>query len=73
MTKCFGPEFKSQAIDYALANSHQPLVSIAVKLGVSYLTSDKWFRTANPEGSSKRIESDDILQMVGIDKNTVLS
>lgn len=48
MAKRFGQEFKQQAIDYALANnSHEPLASIAVKLGVGYSTLDKWIRTAS--------------------------
>lgn len=55
MAKRFSPEFKQQAIDYALANSHESLASIAVKLGVGYSTLDKWIRMANPEGSSKRL------------------
>lgn len=54
MAKRFSSEFKQQAIDYALANSHEPLASIAVKLGVGYSTLDKWIRMANPDGSSKR-------------------
>lgn len=54
MAKRFSPEFKQQAIDYALANSHEPIASIAVKLGVGYSTLDKWIRMANPDGSSKR-------------------
>ena len=51
MAKRFSLEFKQQAIDYALANSHE---SLAVKLGVGYSTLDKWIRMANPDGSSKR-------------------
>lgn len=54
MAKRFSPEFKQQAIDYAFANSHEPLASIAVKLGVGHSTLDKCIRMANPEGSSKR-------------------
>lgn len=34
MAKCFSPEFKQQAIEYALANLHESLVAIARKLGV---------------------------------------
>ncbi|SDC29345.1 Transposase [Acinetobacter boissieri] len=49
MAKRFSQEFKQQAIDYALANSHELLASVAVKLGVGYSTLDKWIRTANPE------------------------
>lgn len=54
MAKRFSPEFKQQAIDYTLANSHESLTSIAVKLGVGYSTLDKWIRLVNPDGSSKR-------------------
>ncbi|MBF7684506.1 transposase, partial [Acinetobacter sp. B10A] len=42
MAKRFSQEFKQQAIDYALANSHEPLATIAGKLGVGYSTLDKW-------------------------------
>ena len=54
MAKRFSPEFKQQAIDYALSNSHESLTSIAQKLGVGYSTLDKWIREANPANSSKR-------------------
>lgn len=54
MAKRFSPEFKQQAIDYALSNSHKSLTSIAQKLGVGYSTLDKWIREANPANSSKR-------------------
>lgn len=54
MAKRFSQEFKQQAIDYALANSHEPLATIAGKLGVGYSTLDKWIRVSNPQGSSKR-------------------
>lgn len=53
MAKRFSLEFKQQAIDYELANSHEPLVSIAVKLGVGYSTLDKWIHISNSNGSSK--------------------
>lgn len=54
MAKRFSPEFKQQAIDYALTHSHEPLAKIAQHLGIGYSTLDKWVRAANPEGSSKR-------------------
>ncbi|MFM2333357.1 MAG: hypothetical protein RIQ74_2200 [Pseudomonadota bacterium] len=54
MAKRFSPEFKQQAIDYALSNSHESVPAIAQKLGVGYSTLDKWIREANPAGSSKR-------------------
>lgn len=54
MAKHFSPEFKQQAMVYVLANSDEPLASIAVKLGIGYSTLDKWMRMANPHGSSKR-------------------
>ncbi len=38
MAKRFSPEFKQQAIDYAFANAHESLATIAVKLVVSYST-----------------------------------
>mgnify|MGYP000382014409 CR=1 FL=1 len=48
MAKRFSPEFKQQAIDYALSNSHESVAAIAQKLGVGYSTLDKWIREANP-------------------------
>ena len=45
MAKRFSPEFKQQAIDYALSNSHEPIAAIAQKLGVGYSTLDKLNRT----------------------------
>lgn len=44
MAKRFSPEFKQQAINYALSNSHEPIAAIARKLGVGYSTLDKWIR-----------------------------
>ena len=41
MAKRFSPEFKQQAIDYALSNSHESVAAIAQKLGVGYSTLDK--------------------------------
>ena len=40
MAKRFSPEFKQQAIDYALSNSHESVAAIAQKLGVGYSTLD---------------------------------
>ena len=53
MAKHFSPEFKQQAIDYILSNSHESVATIAQKLGVDYWTLDKWFRETNPASSSK--------------------
>ncbi len=36
MAKRSSPEFKQQAIDYALSNSHEPIAAIAQKLGVGF-------------------------------------
>ncbi|MDM1021541.1 transposase, partial [Acinetobacter sp. VNK23] len=47
MAKRFSPEFKQQAIDYALSNSHESVAAIAQKLGVGYSTLDKWIRESN--------------------------
>ena len=66
MAKRFSSEFKQQAIDYALANSHKSLASIAVKIGVGYSTLDKWIRETNSMGSSKRqlsLEQQRILEL----------
>jgi len=66
MAKRFSSEFKQQAIDYALANSHESLASIAVKIGVGYSTLDKWIRETNSMGSSKRqlsLEQQRILEL----------
>lgn len=68
MAKRFSPEFKQQAIDYALANSHESLASIAVKLGVGYSTLDKWIRMANPEGSSKRQLTPEQQRIIDLEK-----
>jgi transposase len=54
MAKRFSPEFKQQAIVYALSNSHESVTAIAQKLRGGYSTLDKWIREANPIGSSKR-------------------
>lgn len=54
MAKRFSPEFKQQSIEYALANTHEPLAVIAKKLGVGYSTLDKWVRAMNLAGTSKR-------------------
>lgn len=37
MAKRFSPEFKQQAIECVLANSHEPLAAIVRKLGVGDL------------------------------------
>ena len=66
MAKRFSPEFKQQAIDYALSNSHESVVAVAQKLGVGYSTLDKWIRETNPTGSSKRqlsLEQQRILEL----------
>lgn len=47
MAKRFSPEFKQQSIEYALANTHEPLAVIARKLGVGYSTLDKWVCAMN--------------------------
>ena len=47
MAKRFSPEFKQQAIECVLANSHEPLAAIVRKLGVGYSTLDKWIRETN--------------------------
>ncbi|MEG2721987.1 MAG: hypothetical protein RR944_04600 [Acinetobacter sp.] len=47
MAKRFSPEFKQQAIDYALANSHESLAAIASTSGVGYSTAIlEYFREA---------------------------
>lgn len=50
---CSSLEFKQQTIDDTLINSYESVAAIAHRLGVSYLTLDKWFCEANPAGSSK--------------------
>lgn len=54
MAKRFSSEFKQQAIDYALANSNEPLSTIANKLGIGYSTLDKWVCQSSEAGSIKR-------------------
>ena len=68
MAKRFSSEFKQQAIDYALANSHESLASIAVKLGVGYSTLDKWIRETNSMGSSKRQLSPEQQRILQLEK-----
>ena len=68
MAKRFSPEFKQQAIDYALSNSHEAIAAIAQKLGVGYSTLDKWIREANPVGSSKRQLSPEQQRIVELEK-----
>lgn len=66
MLRRFNPEFKKQAIDYALAKYHKSLAAIAQKLGVGYATLDKWILEANPKSSSKRqisLEKQRILEL----------
>lgn len=53
MAKRFRPEFKQQAIDYALSNSHESVAVITQKLGSGYSTLYKWIRETNPTGSNK--------------------
>ena len=72
MAKRFSPEFKQQAIDYALSNSnsnsHESVAAIAQKLGVGYSTLDKWIREANPVGSSKRQLSPEQQRILELEK-----
>ena len=51
---CSSPDFKQQALDYALSNSHEPIAAIAQKSGVGYSSLDKGISETNPTGSSKR-------------------
>jgi transposase-like protein len=68
MAKRFSPEFKQQAIEYALANSHEPLAAIATKLGVGYSTLDKWVRDSNHIGTSKRPLSPEQQRIADLEK-----
>ncbi|RZG77046.1 IS3 family transposase [Acinetobacter sp. WCHAc060033] len=68
MAKRFSPEFKQQAIDYALSNSHESVAAIAQKLGVGYSTLDKWIRETNPTGSSKRQLSPEQQRILDLEK-----
>ncbi|MDC4265495.1 IS3 family transposase [Acinetobacter baumannii] len=68
MAKRFSPEFKQQAIDYALSNSHEFVAAIAQKLGVGYSTLDKWIRETNPTGSSKRQLSPEQQRILDLEK-----
>ena len=68
MAKRFSPEFKQQSVDYALANSHEPLSAVANKLGIGYSTLDKWIREANPVGSSKRQLSPEQQRILELEK-----
>lgn len=68
MAKRFSPEFKQQAVEYALANSHDPLAAIATKLGVGYSTLDKWVRDTNTTGTSKRVLSPEQQRILELEK-----
>jgi len=68
MAKRFSPEFKQQAIDYALSNSHEPIAAIAQKLGVGYSTLDKWVRAMNLAGTSKRQLTPEQQRIVELEK-----
>lgn len=68
MAKRFNPEFKQQAIEYALANSHEPIAAIARKLGVGYSTLDKWVRESNTTSTSKRVLSPEQQRIVELEK-----
>ncbi len=68
MAKRFSPEFKQQAIEYALTNSHESLATIARKLGVGYSTLDKWVRESNHPHTSKRVLSPEQQRIVELEK-----
>lgn len=68
MAKRFSPEFKQQAIDYALSNAHEPLSAIANKLGIGYSTLDKWVRQSTSSQSSKRLLSPEQQQILELQK-----
>ena len=68
MAKRFSPEFKQQAIEYAVANSHEPMAAIARKLGVGYSTLDKWVRESNTTSTSKRVLSPEEQRIVELEK-----
>ena len=73
MAKRFSPEFKQQAIDYALSNSHESVAAVAQKLGVGYSTLDKWIRETNPAGSSKRQLSPEQQRILELEKEVKLN
>jgi transposase-like protein len=68
MAKRFSPEFKQQAIEYALANSHEPIAAIARKLGIGYSTLDKWVRETSTTSTSKRVLSPEQQRIVELEK-----
>ena len=53
MPKRFSPEFKQQAVSYALANSDQSIAALAKHLGIGESTLDRWVRQQHG-GTSKR-------------------
>ena len=53
MPKRFSPEFKQQAVSYALANSDQSIAALAKHLGIGDSTLDRWVRQQHG-GTSKR-------------------
>lgn len=68
MAKRFSPEFKQQAIEYALANSHEPIAAIPRNLDVGYSTLDKWVRESNTTSTSKRVLSPEQQRIVELEK-----
>ena len=64
----FSPEFKQQAIEYALAISHEPIAAIARKLGIGYSTLDKWVRETSTTSTSKRVLSPEQQRIVELEK-----
>lgn len=68
MAKRFSPEFKQQAIEYALVNSHESFAAIARKLGIGYSTLDKWVRESNHTHTSKRVLSPEQQRIVELEK-----
>lgn len=68
MAKRFSPEFKQQAVEHALARSHEPLAAIAKDLGVGYSTLDKWMRQTSEAGSSKRQLSSEQQKILELEK-----
>src|SRR5699024_7111461 len=71
MVKKFSPEFKHQAVDYALSNAHQPISVLANHLGIGKSTLDKWIRQHNPTKTSRRELSPEQQRIVALEKENI--
>ena len=64
-----GTVFRDKACRKAsVSNAHEPLATIANKLGIGYSTLDKWLRQSTSSQSSKRLLSPEQQQILELQK-----